>query len=124
MGLIERYALDLADVETALGRPLRGDPGEGELAVVSALASARLGEVRRRLDRPEIGADLQALVVGHLKDAALLHRHEVALSARCSAFFSAQARRDGVSLRHALERWLEAAPTQSQAGDPPSGASL
>jgi hypothetical protein len=60
--------LSVEQVETRLKRSLRGDPTQGEIAVLSALNADDEKQVRWGLRTPGIGPDFRQLIEAHLRD--------------------------------------------------------
>jgi hypothetical protein len=71
VALFDNYRLALEEVERKLARPLTGDPTRGEKAVLAAINSRRLGDVRGLLERDNtVGPDAKDLFEAHLREQA------------------------------------------------------
>ena len=68
--LFAKLAVTVEEAESALKRPLTGDPSRGEHAVLSALDGTRLNDARRLLERdPLIRPDFRELIEEKLRAA-------------------------------------------------------
>lgn len=109
MGLFDRYRIDLTTAEALLGRPLRGDPSEGEIAVLCSLAAGRLGEARARLRGAGVSEAFRALVTERFAAAAPNATCQTTLPAAAYHFYRARAESEGRSLSDVLAAALVAA---------------
>jgi hypothetical protein len=108
MGLFDSYHLSLQETERRLMRPVKGDPSEGEMAVLSALNADRVPDARRRLkDGAGLGPDFTEMVEEHLRQAFAGGAGTMVASVRLPASamerFRDQAFRTGRNISEVLE---------------------
>lgn len=120
--LYSRYAITRAQAEERLGRALRGDPMQGEKAVLQALGALDLRRARQLLDGPGIGTDFRELVEARLALAVNRQDKHFVVTALVSGnaydHYARLARLQGVpvsaSIASAVERDFAATRTLQQ----------